>query len=428
MKPRLTPFTLNVWMLATRVFSLPISLVAKFLHRRMGADPNRFSERLGVGGTGTSRDVIWIHAASLGEVMQIGSLANYLSQSEESDILVTTTTAAGAEWVAREMPDAIHRYVPIDTPSAVQRFLDGWSFRVAIFVEGDLWPRLVRESQRRGIPQVLLNARHSRSRERLPAVFASLLVPFSLITCRSERVAGAIRSLGVPKDRVRVLPDLRLTMPRLAAAPSLTAALRQAIGARPLWLAASTHRADEDAVLEAHLAVLRAYPEALLIIAPRHPRRGEPLAAMTRNKGLDVALRSRNGTITASTQVYIADTLGELGAFFDIAPVTFMGGSFGQEGGHNPYEPAAFGVAIVSGSEVRNFADAYATLIQAGAALQVEQAQHLGAVLTDLLGSAKAEKMGEAGLAYLEASRDSVAELGDLIAHLMRPRAGQAEA
>ena len=395
-------------------------MICRYLHRRMGADPKRFPERLGQNGPDTQQDVIWFHAASLGEVKQIGPLMEYLHQTVQIQILVTTTTATGAEWVAKEMPDAIHRFAPIDTPSAVRRFLSSWSIMAAIHVEGDLWPRLVRETQNRGIPQVLLNARHSRTRDRLPAVFASLFRPFALITCRSKEIAEGFRSLGFPSDRPKVMPDLRLTLPALAALPELQKSLSETIGDRPVWLAASTHPADETAVLDAHLAVLKSFPETLCIIAPRHPVRAEALAKLANDRKLETAQRSTGDGIRKTTQVYIADTLGELGALYELSPISFLGGSFGSEGGHNPYEPASAKTAIIYGPFVKNFDDAFEALNDAGAALQVNDPKLFGERLVGLMQDGDADTMARAGSNFMTAQQESILTYADLITTVIK--------
>jgi 3-deoxy-D-manno-octulosonic-acid transferase len=420
MDSKRTPPLLRIWMLVTRCFAIPVAALSWVLHRRMGADPKRFSERLGRC-TSPDRDpVLWFHAASLGEVMQIAPLAQYLSRSEKIKILVTTTTATGAGWVAREMPYAAHRFAPIDTPAAIRRFLEGWSISVAIFVEGELWPRLLGELHKGGVPQILLNARHSRTRARFPAVFQALLSTFSVITCRSETVAKGMRALGLPTDRIHVLPDLRLTLPKLAAPRDVLAPLSLAIGTRPVWLAASTHPADEEAVLAAQQEVLKTCPDALLILAPRHPNRGLPLHKLAQSKTLTTARRSLGGGVPAATQVYIADTLGELGGFFTLSPIAFLGGSFGQEGGHNPYEPAHFETGIVYGPHVKNFIDAYEALRLAGAAVQVEDPARLGEVIAGLLREDQAKAMGQAGLIFMENTKNCTLSYVDLIAGVLK--------
>lgn len=385
----------------------------------MGAASERFSERLGQNPASEKKQVIWFHAASLGEVKQIGPLAEKMARTEQAEILVTTTTASGADWVAREMPYAIHRFAPIDTPRAVRGFLDGWSIRAAIFVEADLWPRLVMELQKRDVPQILLNARHSRSRMRFHRVFSTLLSPFALVTCRSETIADEMRSLGISADRVRVLPDLRLSLAQMPVDHDQVAQLSEIIGDRPRWLAASTHPADEEAVIAAHQDVTAQTPDALLIVAPRHPQRGDALKKLARDQGFNVAQRSLGEEISASTKVYVADTLGELGAFFSLSPLVFLGGSFGSEGGHTPYEPASFGTAILHGPNIRNFTDAYAGLTKAGGALEVPSEGELGPAVIALMQGERAGSMANAGLAFMDNAQESLAAYSDLIGDVL---------
>ncbi len=420
MVPERTPLLLRAWMLVTRCLAIPIIGLSWVLHRRMGADPKRFAERLGHHNSEGGGSVVWFHAASLGEVTQVAALAQHLIKSQKAEFLVTTTTAAGADWVAREMPYVTHRFAPIDTPRATERFLDGWSISAAIFVEGDLWPRLLGGLHKRGVPRILLNARHSRTRARFPAAFAALLTPFALVTCRSETVAEAMAALGLAVDRVHVLPDLRLTQPKLAVPHEALAPVSRAVGARPVWLAASTHPADEEAVLAAHREVLAACPTALLIIAPRHPNRGLPLQKLAQSRTLSTSRRSLGEDISTATQVYIADTLGELGVFFTLCPVTFLGGSFGQEGGHNPYEPICFDTALVYGPHVKNFADAYEALHRAGAAKKVEDAAQLGPAIMHMLRGEEAKAIGQAGLAFSASTEDCTLNYARLITGVLK--------
>ncbi|MEP4249924.1 3-deoxy-D-manno-octulosonic acid transferase [Tateyamaria sp.] len=420
MEPKRTPPLLRAWMLFTWCFAFLISVVSWALHRRMGADPKRFSERLGRGAPQSKDTVIWFHAASLGEVMQIAPLVQHLAQSEQTQILVTTTTATGADWVAKQMPFATHRFAPIDTPAAIRRFLDGWSISAAIFVEGDLWPRLLEGLHKRDVPRVLLNARHSRTRARFPAVFGVLLSGFSVVTCRSAAVAKGMLALGLPADNVHVLPDLRLTVPKLAVSSDALSALTRAVGTRPVWLAASTHPADEEAVLTAQQKVLEVCPDALLILAPRHPNRALPLLKQAQSLALGTAQRSLGQGVSDATQIYIADTFGELGTFFKLAPIAFLGGSFGQEGGHNPYEPAHFETAIVHGPHVKNFADAYEALRLREAAVQVQGPEGLGQVIVGLLQDDQAKAMGQAGLAFVENAKQGTLSYANLIATVLK--------
>lgn len=418
-----TPLVLRIWLLLTRI--LPLIRLSKHLHRRMGADPARFAERLGQPSQRTTGPVIWFHAASLGEVSQTGPLLARLCAPKDGTvpprILVTTTTQAGADWVAKHLPDTLHQFAPLDTPRAVAGFLDAWTLSAAIFIESDLSPRMIRALQERAIPHALLNTRHSRTRARLPKVFATLLSGFSLITCRSEAVAAGIRTLGVPEARLRVLPDLRVATAKLPCPADAHAALSAQIGTRPVWLAASTHPADEAAALEAHAAVLAQHALALLILVPRHPKRAAPLIKAAQTRPFTLAQRSAGDPLTPQTQIYLADTLGELGLFFALSPIAFMGGSFGAEGGHNPYEAARFGTAILSGPHVKNFAEAYAALCATRAA-ELVTPDALGPRIIALIQPEQATQMGAAGQAFMDRHADSVATTVDLIRDMLKDR------
>lgn len=418
-KPK-TTLLIHLWLFLTRVFAFLFKLSARRAHRRMDAQPQRFAERLGQTDQTTNGPVIWFHAASLGEVMQIGPLVRQLTKSEAKPILVTTTTQAGADWVAKELPDVIHQFAPIDTPGAVQGFLETWALAAAIFIEGDLWPRLVLEVQRRGTSCILLNARDSRTRARLPATFNAMLASFTLITCRSNQVASDLRALGLPDTLIKVLPDLRIANADLPCPDDVVATLIGQLGARPVWLAASTHPADEDPVLAAHQHVMTTRPDALLIIAPRHPHRAEPLISQARDRNMRIARRSIGEPLTPETQIYLADTLGELGVFFSLTPITFLGGSFGNEGGHNPYEPARFGSAILSGPNVRNFTDAYAALSDTGAAERVKDTTSLGPRLATLINTDAAHAMGQGGQTFMQTSDSSVTDTIAMIKDVLK--------
>lgn len=418
-----TPLILRIWLLLTR--TLPLTRLSRHLHRRMGADPARFAERLGQPSLRATGPVIWVHAASLGEVSQTGPLLARLCAPEDGTapprILVTTTTQAGADWVAKHLPDTLHQFAPLDIPRAVAGFLDAWPLTAAIFIENDLSPRMIRALQERATPHALLNTRHSRTRARFPKVFVTLLSGFSLITCRSEAVAAEIRTLSVPETHLRVLPDLRVATAKLPCPADAHAALRAQIGTRPVWLAASTHPADEAAVLDAHAAVLAQNPRALLILVPRHPKRAAPLIKAAQARPFTLARRSASDPLTLQTQIYLADTLGELGLFFALAPIAFMGGSFGTEGGHNPYEPARFGTAILSGPHVKNFTEAYAALCSTGAA-ELVTPDALGPLITALMQADRAAQMGAAGQALMDRHADSVATTANLIRDMLRDR------
>ncbi|MEJ8560250.1 glycosyltransferase N-terminal domain-containing protein [Yoonia sp. GPGPB17] len=276
-----------------------------------------------------------------------------------------------------------------------------------MFVEGDLWPRLVLAAHRQGIPLLLLNARHSKTRERFPSTYLTLLNGFKGITCRSQQVADGFRAIGVAPHVLQILPDLRITASGRRQ-PDSESHLAEHTTNRTVWLATSTHQQDEEPVLAAHERLLASDPDALLIIAPRYPRRGSQLVSNARKKALEVARRSTQQGLLPSTQVYIADTLGELALFFSVASLAFVGGSFGDQGGHNPYEPASYGLPVISGIRVRNFDDAYAALAHAGAAILVADQTAFERYLLDLLSSDKGARMGEAGRNFVANCEEGV--------------------
>lgn len=416
-------FALRLWLGLTRVLPGPLAWAAARAHGRQGGDPARFDERLGRPGLPRPEGpVLWFHAASLGEVAQIRDLALGLAAGRGARLLVTTTTQAGADWVARSLPEAIHQFCPLDTPRAVRGFLSHWRPMAGILVESDLWPRLVMACHAQGIPLVLVNARASRTRARLPRSMAALLARFRLITCRTEAIAESIRALGVPADRVHVTGDLKAAVPPLRIDAFEAGRLANALGARPVWVAASTHAGDEPAVLAAQAALAATPDRPLLIWAPRHPHRAEAILTAARAQGLTVAQRSLEQRITSDTAIYLADTMGELGTLFALAPVVFLGGSFGPEGGHNPYEPAQLGKAILTGPHVRNFVDAFAGLQQAGAAEIVEDGADLARRLASLLPGQAARAPGDRARAYAQGQGQALAASLSLIgAVLARP-------
>jgi 3-deoxy-D-manno-octulosonic-acid transferase len=299
----------------------------------------------------------------MGEVLAVGDLLADLRKARpDLHLLVTTTTATGGFAVTRAVPGALHQFLPADIPKAVAGFLDHWRPDAAIIVESDIWPRLVTVSSARSIPLALVNARPSRTRLRLPRSMGALLSRFSLVTTQDVKVTQEILSLGVSEESV-------VTAKRTA--------LTRMIGDRSLWSAVSTHPADEGAVLAAHAALRQRRPDALLLLVPRHPARGEAIISACAAQGLSSARRSLGESVTTDTAVYLCDTVGETGVFFRLARIVFLGGSFGKEGGHNPFEPLSLGAAVLHGPRVRHFSASYARFDAAGASKVVADATAL---------------------------------------------------
>lgn len=333
--------------------------------------------------------VIWVHAASVGEAISVLALIErIIAQRPGVEILLTTGTVASARLLAERLPNrARHQFVPVDLPPAVDRFLDHWRPDLAIWVESELWPNLVLGTRRRGVPMLLLNGRLSaRSFERwraMSGLIRPVLQSFALCLAQDEQQAMRFRALGAP-DATSV-GDLKTASPSLAANPARLAALRGQIGDRPVWIAASTHPGEEEIAAAAHGVAAREHPGLLTIIAPRHPARGAAITETLRATGLTVARRSCNESPTADTDIYLADTLGELGLLFRLAGIAFIGGSLVPKGGHNPFEAARLGCAILHGGDMTNCAGMAASLDRAGAALTVHDAAGLGEAVARLL-------------------------------------------
>lgn len=379
---------LRVW---RGVTSLAPSVVLRPVlraHARQGADPARLCERQGQPTLlRPDGELIWVHAASVGEFIAVRDLvADLVAARHGTSILVTTTTQTGAAAVARSaLPRTCHQFLPADIPEAVDRFLDHWRPAMAVFVEGDLWPNLLAGLDRRGTPRALVNARPSRTRARLRHSMAALLRRFEVITAQDADVAQGLIAMGLSPARVAAVGDLKADAAPLVDDPTLRTTLTNAIGLRPLWSAVSTHPADEDPVLSAHAALRQTRPDALLLLVPRHPDRAEAICNACAAKGLSVARRSKGQRPNAATAVYLADTIGETGTFFRLSQIVFLGGSFGQEGGHNPFEPLRLGAALLHGPRVHHFSRVFATLDAQGAASRVVDGPALGQAVAEWL-------------------------------------------
>jgi 3-deoxy-D-manno-octulosonic-acid transferase len=341
-------------------------------------DASRLPERFGC----YSRErpagtLVWMHSASVGESGVALALVDALAARDGSlSFLLSSGTRTSAELIARRAPPgATHVYVPLDRADAVRRFLDHWRPDLGVFVESELWPNLILAAQARGIPLALVNARMSpkslRRWLRWRAAGARLLQAFAFISAADGRTASAL-SL-VRGEEIAPLGNLKLAAPAPRFDPGARAALAAEIGGRPVWLAASTHPGEDEIALAAHERLRAAVPDALLIIAPRHPERGAAIAALANG-----APRRSLAEACGSSPVYVADTLGELGLFYDLAPVALIGGSLlPQLKGHNPIEPAKLDCAIVTGPHVESFSDVFEALFNAGGAVRVDGAGSL---------------------------------------------------
>ena len=398
---------MNLWPSIYRALTAAAApIVVRYLDarcRRGKEDRVRLGERFGVASAiRPPAPLVWVHAASVGETGSVLALVERIvAERPAIEVLMTTGTVAAARLLHSRLPARTrHQFVPVDLPRAVERFLDHWRPDLAIWVESELWPNLVLATHRRGIPMLLANARLSaRSVARwrpLPGLVRPLLRAFALCLAQDEVQAARFRQLGA--DPVSSVGDLKSAAAPLDADPAALAPLQRQAAGRPVWLAASTHAGEEEIAAAAHVRIAPQHAGLLTILAPRHPVRGPGIAEMLRSQGLRTARRAAGEAIDADTDVYLADTLGELGLFFRLSGIAFIGGSLVRKGGHNPFEAARLDCAIVHGPDMTNCA-AMAGALDAGVgALTVTDAESLAAAVSRLLGdpAARAEQASAA--------------------------------
>jgi 3-deoxy-D-manno-octulosonic-acid transferase len=368
-------------------------LVRSCLRRRARAgkeDVSRLSERFGVAGKSRPEGpLVWMHAASVGEALSVLPLASLLlARYPGCFMLLTTGTVASARLAEARLPaGAAHQYVPCDVASWTRRFLAHWRPDLAFFTESELWPCLLAETARR-CPVVLLNGRMSdksyRNWRRVPRIAARIAACFSRVYAQDASYVPKFEGIGC-RD-VRLLGNLKYGAPALPADADALAVLRAESGSRPVWVAASVRPGEEDAVLYAHRRLREAYPDVLTVLAPRHPAVGREIYGRYRGGGIGMALRSEGACVADDTGVYVADTMGELGLFYRLASVAFVGGSLVPLGGQNPLEAAKLGCAVLFGPHTENFAEIAGELAAAGAAWRVSDKEELADALEKALG------------------------------------------
>ena len=381
--------------------------------RRGKEDPRRLPERRGL--AGRARPVgplIWMHGASVGEVLSLVGLVEGMIARGFS-VLVTTGTRTAADLIGSRLPaGAVHQYMPLDAPRWVGRFLGHWQPDLALVAESEIWPNVIVGLHERAIPLILVNGRMSersfRGWERSPRTAAALLARIAICLAQTPEDAARFARLGAP--RVSVAGNLKYDAAVPPADRQQLAYLGAMIGERPVWVAASTHAGEEAAAVEAHARLAGRFPDLLTILAPRHPQRGGEAAAAAGAAGLHSARRSAGGRPNPGVAVYVADTVGELGLFYRLAQVAFLGGSLVPRGGQNPIEPLRLDTAVLHGPHTQNFAEVYRALDAAGGALAVDNGGELAATLGDLLASpARVRAVAGAGQGALRPFEGAVA-------------------
>jgi 3-deoxy-D-manno-octulosonic-acid transferase len=403
------PMTLRVY---RKLSSAMVPLAPALIKRRLQLgkeDPARVGERRGV-----SADVrphgplVWIHGASVGEVLAAAGLIERLRALNLRILLTSGTVTSAAIAAKRFPPDVIHQYVPYDSPRYVARFLDHWRPSLALFIESDLWPNLILSSAARRLPMVLINGRMSQRSfprwRRVSNTIGALLGRFDVCLAQSNTDAERFAALG--SRNVITTGNLKLDVAAPPADPAKLERLMSVTRGRPIMVAASTHPGEEEILVEAHKTLTGFFHGLLTVIVPRHADRGEAVARVVSEAGLRAGLRSHGDLPVAATDIYVADTMGELGLFYRLAPIVFMGGSLVSHGGQNPIEAVKLGAAIVHGPHVFNFTDVYDALDRAGGAKCADGQEALVKQLGQFLADPAARE------ASLAASQRVVAQLG----------------
>ncbi len=385
------PLPLRAYRLLTRGAAPFAGAILRSRLRRGKEDAARLSERYGVASIERPKGpLVWIHGASVGEVLSVIPVVEYI-RNQGFTVLVTSGTVTAAQMVAQRMPaGTLHQFIPLDSPRFIRAFLEYWQPGLALIAESEFWPNLLFETSARNIPIVLVNGRLSeRSFSRwknAKRTAKALLSNFDLCLAQDQETAERLQQLGAAQ--VLATGNLKFDVSPPPADAHAMQEMKRTINSRPLFLAASTHRGEDEDVIEAHIQAMERVPNLLTIIVPRHPERGGEIAQLVQEYQLVPAMRSRNHLPDRGTQIYVADTIGELGLFYRLAPIVFMGGSLIKHGGQNPIEPAKLDSAILHGPYVHNFSSVYSELNRQHGAATVTDMRSLATSLTRLLEDA----------------------------------------
>ncbi|WP_425046139.1 3-deoxy-D-manno-octulosonic acid transferase [Primorskyibacter sp. S87] len=364
--------------------------------------------------------LIWFHAASVGESLSVLTLITRLGERlSDAQFLITSGTATSAELIAKRLPPRTrHQFAPLDSAGPVDRFLSHWQPNAAIFVESELWPQMLVSARNAGAKLVLLNARLSQKSvdgwRKWPGTAHYILDQFDLFVTQNQQTAENLRAMGADPERIQPGTNLKAMSAPLPVDEDALKQIREALGSRPIWIASSTHDGEEETVLSAHKDLLARHKDLCLLLIPRHPERGDRVETLVSDAGLSCARRSRRELPNSKTQVYLADTLGETGTWYALCPLVFLGGSLKEIGGHNPFEPAQCGAAVITGPGYFNFAETFKPLIATGGAIEVTDAPGLAAAVARWLENAdtfdKARKAAGACVAAQQSALDGVVE------------------
>lgn len=383
-----TGLLLRLYLALTRIGA---SFARRHLRRRLvrgKEDPVRIAEKEGIASQPRpDGPLIWLHAVGVGEVLALPGLARALrDEHPEVQVLITSSSRTSAEALAPNLPaGVIHQYLPLDISAWRKCFLDHWRPTLSVWAERDIWPGFIHEIYRRGIPLALVNGRMDQasfqSKSRVKSLFRKLYGRFSLVEVQDEATAKHLMALGAPKPEVT--GSLKTAAAPLADQPEARAKIEKTLENRPVWIAASTHPGEEDIIARAHRLLLEQSPKACLILAPRDPVRALESARILTDAGLDTVILPDTNIPPRQAEAYVIARIGQLGLWYRVASVAFVGGSLTNIGGHNPWEPARLDAAILHGPHIQNFAADYAALSTEQAACKVTDATNLAQALSN---------------------------------------------
>jgi len=395
-------------------------------------------ERFGRGAGARPRDAgldrapappcIWLHAVSLGEVSAAATLIRALrARCPNNPLVLTTATPTGRARAQSLFGEAVTvRYLPYDTPGAVRRFLGNINPLIAIVMETEIWPNLFHECGRRGVPLILASARISEKSvgryRRFGGFFPDIFANIAVIAVQTPEDAQRFEALGAPTERIHLVGNVKFDIRVDDAVVTRGLVIRERMLVnRPTWVAGSTHAGEEKKVLTAHALLRTEVPDALLLLAPRHPNRFDAIAQLLGRSGVEFVRRSADIAVTSDTKVMLVDSVGELLALYAAADVAFVGGSLVPVGGHNLLEPAALGLPVLTGPSSFNGQQMAQTLLHQGAALQVGSAEELGKTLQQLFADPdRRRRIGALGRRTVEFNRGSVSRLIELIGPMLK--------
>lgn len=376
---------LNSYLFLTDLIPKLARVISLYRTKQGFEDPNRVKERLGIPSVNRKKGtLIWFHSASIGETLLVLSLIEKASKNFPSqNILLTTQTVSSGEMVTSKLTEnVVHQYLPYDVLPGVRRFLNHWQPSVGILVESEFWPVLISEANQQDIPLLVINGKMTHKSfhrwRRFPKFTQALFDKINLFLVQSTEIKSRFSELGVKQDKLIISGQLKQESKPLSHDPEELTNLNKYFQNRQVWVAASTHEGEEEIIAETHVRLSSNTDNNIqLILVPRYPERGREIAELLSAYGLNSVLRSKGELPGESSTVYIADTMGELGIWYRLAKVSFIGGSLVHRGGHNPYEPALLGCPIIHGKYYENFSAEYEQLKEQGGSQMVTNSKEL---------------------------------------------------